>query len=56
MHAEIFYPSGRKGNTQSRETTWVREEFYSFVESWARWAEKNPCPFAYDGEIAGRAA
>lgn len=54
--AEIYYPSGRKQrvrqNLKEAKTAsgmMTRKELEKVVEQWALMADKNPCPFAYNG-------
>jgi hypothetical protein len=45
MKCEIFWPKGFKTTIGERKLT--KEKLAEICESWARWAERTPCPFRY---------
>ena len=61
--AEIYYPSGRKAfvkqnikEAKKESGLMTRTQLEEIVETWAKWANKNPCPFAYNGSLDIKAA
>ena len=63
IKAEIYYPSGRRQTVrqnlkeaQTKEGLMTQAELEEIVEGWAAWANKNPCPYAYNVELISKAA
>lgn len=59
MQAEIWYPAGNKGTlreriTRARIKKLDLENYFSYAQmvyDWACFANRNPCPFRYDGSL-----
>ena len=46
VEVEIYYPYGAKRHISGQMT---KEQIIEEVRAWAKWADKNPCPFQYNG-------